>query len=41
MDTSSHCDWVISCLDGSTELSDERLLVQKVKNLVAIEEEND
>ena len=39
MDTSSHCDWVISCLDGSTELSDERLLVQKVKNL--IEEENE
>ena len=41
MDTSSHCDWVISCLDGSTELSDERLLVRKVQNLITIEEENE
>jgi len=37
MDNPSHCDWVVSCLDGSTELCGEsgvRLSVLKVEDLL-------
>ena len=35
MDSSSHCDWVISCLDGSIyEEGDERLVVQRIEDIL-------